>query len=269
MVLSHHRCRECHHCGSRTQRECQSKDKALRSRTNSDSMARLTCSRSLRRPTRVIERLRKLRDERTYQQTGVSEGCVPFGLIPRRARSRQQPASIDAVALGRTPTQNRPHYPRAGAKSSRCRQGRKRRLPGMCARRKRRSQRRDRSVSARVITVAPPPTVTDSGPYPAACATVRSTAATAEHGGSLPSMAPLGRSCWPRLCADRHVEIRSRRDGGLLTHWLTRSRAVAVPGAVTWDGTGGVVKGRCKPPLRSGFRSPFGRPLTPPPPPSR
>ena len=37
-------------------------------------------------------------------------------------------------------------------------------MPGMCARRKRRSQRRDRSVSARVITVTPPPTVTDSGP---------------------------------------------------------------------------------------------------------
>ena len=39
-----------------------------------------------------------------------------------------------------------------------------RRLPGMCARRKRRSQRRDRSVSARVITVTPLPMVTDSGP---------------------------------------------------------------------------------------------------------
>ena len=39
---------------------------------------------------------------------------------------------------------------------------RERRLPGICARRKRRSRRRDRSVSARVIIVTPPPTVTDS-----------------------------------------------------------------------------------------------------------
>jgi len=37
-------------------------------------------------------------------------------------------------------------------------------MPGMCAQRKRRSQRRDRSMSARVITVTPPPMVTDSGP---------------------------------------------------------------------------------------------------------
>lgn len=39
-----------------------------------------------------------------------------------------------------------------------------RRVPGMCARRKPRSQRRARSVSARVITVTLPPTVTDCGP---------------------------------------------------------------------------------------------------------
>ena len=39
-----------------------------------------------------------------------------------------------------------------------------RRMPGMCARRKHRSQRRGRWVSTRVITMAPPPLVTDSGP---------------------------------------------------------------------------------------------------------